>query len=43
MRLIATEEKLREFRAKDKAIKDDIKVPLPVILGCMHGALHLLR
>ena len=26
MRLIASEEKLREFRAKDKAIKDDIKV-----------------
>ena len=26
MRLIASEEKLHEFRAKDKAIKDDIKV-----------------
>ena len=26
MSLIASEEKLREFRANDKAIKDDIKV-----------------
>lgn len=43
MRLIASEEKLREFRAKDKAIKDDIKVLLPVILGCMSPCISYIE